>query len=189
MTLDTAQRRFGLFIALALAMAATRFHHFLAIPDASWAVFFAGGFYLAGHSRWAFPLLMCEAAVIDWIATQKLGVSSYCLTPAYAFLVPTHAALWFGGLWLRKRASADLRGLSAFTGSVMVAVSLAYLISNTSFYWLGGRVAHTSLSHFLTHSFVYYPHFLGVTAFYLAAAGCIHLAALRLVQRDDGARS
>ena len=174
--------------ALMLTMAATRFHHFLAVPDASWAVFFAGGFYLAGASRWAFPLLMLEAAAIDWIATQQLGVSSYCLTPAYAFLVPTHAVLWLGGRWLRRRATLDVRGLAAFAASALLAISLAYLISNSSFYWLGGRVAPTSLAHFFTRSFVYYPHFLGVTALYLVALGAVQVLAMHLFARRDTAR-
>lgn len=47
--------RVGLFLVLALVMAATRINHFGALPDASWAVFFLAGFYLRGSARWAFP--------------------------------------------------------------------------------------------------------------------------------------
>ncbi len=164
---------------LMLAMALTRFHHFLPVADASWALFFTGGFYLAATSRWTFPLLMLEAVAIDWLATQKLGVSNYCLTPAYAFLVPTHAVLWLGGRWLRRRATENLHGLAAFAGSVFVAVTLAYAISNASFYWLGGRVAQTSPAHFVERFFVYYRHFLTVPAVYLAIIAAIHLLARR----------
>ncbi len=49
------------FLLLAALMAATRVHHFASIPDASWAVFFAAGFYLRTQWRWAFPALMAIA--------------------------------------------------------------------------------------------------------------------------------
>lgn len=166
--------------ALALLMAATRYHHFLPIPDASWALFFLGGFYLAGASRWAFPLLMLEAALIDYVTTQHLGVSDYCLTPAYAFLIPTHAALWFGGWWLQARQRFDWIGLGRFAGSAFVAVTLAYALSNGSFYWLGGRIAAPEWNGYLTQFFTWYPHYLSVTLGYLAIAGVLHLLLLRL---------
>ena len=63
-----AQRAIVLSL-LALLMLATRSHvfsHFTPVPDASWAVFFIGGFYLRGWGRWAFPLLMVLAVGIDW---------------------------------------------------------------------------------------------------------------------------
>ncbi|PSD21936.1 hypothetical protein C7E18_24085, partial [Stenotrophomonas maltophilia] len=41
---------------------ATRVNHFAAIPDASWAVFFIGGFYLATWTRWASVLVLLLAA-------------------------------------------------------------------------------------------------------------------------------
>ena len=47
-------RRFVLFTVLALLIAATRFSHTGTAwlpPDASWAVFFLGGFYLAREWR------------------------------------------------------------------------------------------------------------------------------------------
>ena len=46
------QRAFILSL-LVLLMAGTRINHFAPIPDASWAVFFIGGFYLRDWTRWA----------------------------------------------------------------------------------------------------------------------------------------
>ena len=57
----TQTQRLGIFLMLALVMAATRLHHFDALPDASWGVFFLAGFWLRGSPRWAFPLLIAEA--------------------------------------------------------------------------------------------------------------------------------
>jgi len=66
----TQTQRLGIFLALALVMAITRgtiqIHHFEAFPDASWGVFFLAGFWLRGAGRWAFPLLMAEAVLIDY---------------------------------------------------------------------------------------------------------------------------
>lgn len=167
-------------VALALLMAATRFHHFLPIPDASWAVFFLGGFYLAGASRWAFPLLMLQAALIDYVTTQHLGVSDYCISPAYSFLIPTHALLWFGGWWLQARQRFDWLGLARLGGSAFVAVTLAYVVSNGSFYWLGGKIAAPDWNGYRVQFLAWYPHFLSVPLAYIAIASVLHLLVLRL---------
>lgn len=165
----------SILAGLSLLMLATRFHHFLPVPDASWAVFFLGGFYLRGLARWALPLLMIEAVLIDWFATQHLGVSSYCLTPAYAFLIPTHAVLWFGGGWLQARLRLDLRGAALFAASAFLSVTAAYVISNTSSYWLGGQVPAPNLAEYLANFSRYYVHFLVVPCAYLAAAALVHV--------------
>lgn len=168
-------RQLAIFAALALLMAATRYHHFLPVTDASWALFFLGGFYLVGASRWAFPALMIEAVLIDYVTTQHLGVSDFCITPAYAFLIPTHAVLWFGGWWLQARQRLDLRGLALLAGSVFVSVSLAYAISNGSFYWLGGRAGAPNWSGYVESFRMYYGHFLSVPSLYIGLAAVLHL--------------
>lgn len=160
---------------LALLMLATRFHHFLEVPDASWAIFFIAGFYLKGMARWAFPLLMIEAVLIDWFATQHLGVSDFCLTPAYGFLIPTHAVMWFGGHWLRTRATHNLRGLGWLVLSAFVATSLAFVISNGGFYWFGGRYPTPNLDQYVERFFAYYGYFLLVPCSYIAAAAVAHI--------------
>ncbi|MGQ0502955.1 MAG: hypothetical protein ACT4P0_10180 [Panacagrimonas sp.] len=174
--------RLSLLAGLALLMLATRFHHFLEVPDASWAIFFAAGFYLAGMTRWAFPLLMVEAVLIDWFATRHLGVTAYCLTPAYAFLVPTHAMLWLGGFWMRRRAGQGARGAACLALSAFVSVSLAFAISNGSFYWLSGVVAAPTFAKYVPHFFDYYAHFLAVPCVYIAAAAVIHVGVTTAVR-------
>lgn len=179
MTLSKTQQ-YGIFGALALMMAATRFHHFLPVADASWALFFVGGFYLRGMSRWAFPALMLEAAAIDYIATSHLGVSSYCMSPAYAFLVPTHAAMWLGGWWLQSRASSDLKGLVMLGVSAFVSITVAFALSNGGFHWFGGREAAPSITGHL-HSFMtWYPHFLLMPALYIGLVASVHVLIERI---------
>lgn len=180
-----------LLAGLALLMLATRFHHFLAIPDASWAIFFVAGFYLSGLTRWALPLLMIETVLIDWFAMQQLGVSDFCLTPAYGFLVPTHAALWLGGHWMRRHATHDGRGLLWLALSAFISVSLAFVISNGGFYWFSGAFPSPSAADYVARFFDYYGHFLAVPCAYIAAAAAMHLcvgSALRTPAGVDSAR-
>ncbi|SEP68432.1 hypothetical protein SAMN04488038_101176 [Solimonas aquatica] len=175
-----------IFALLALLMLSTRFAHFFTLPDASWAVFFAAGFYCAGHSRWAFPLLMLEAVAIDFIVTRHLGISDYCITPAYAFLVPAHAALWYGGVWLRRGYHHEPADLLRLVISAGLAVNFAYLLSNSSFYWLGGRISAPNWAQYLDNYARYYANFQIVPAGYLALIALLHgvaahyLPALRL---------
>src|SRR5690606_25885106 len=113
----SASARGGILALLAVVMLATRTHHFGAVPDASWAVFFIAGFYLSagrstadgaamrGWSLWAFPLLMALAVAIDYVVITGQGIafwSHYCVSTAYLFLLPSYVAPWLGGSWLRK---------------------------------------------------------------------------------------
>ena len=158
------------FIGLILvaAMAATRFHHLgdaLHLPDASWALFFLAGVYLS--PAWLL-VLMAEATLIDGAAIGWLGVSSYCLTPAYAGLLLAYLLLWSGG---RQAAGAGLGGAA---GAALSSTLLAFLVSNGSFYWVGGRVAEPSLAGFVQTCLDYGPSFIVATLLYLGLAAIIH---------------
>ncbi len=99
---------------LVLLMAGTRLNHFAPVPDASWAVFFIGGFYLRNWTRWAFPALMVLAVAIDYAVITGQGLSfwqHYCVSAAYWFLVPAYFAMWAGGLWLARRYARSWRTL------------------------------------------------------------------------------
>ena len=99
-----------LFAAFATFMVATRFHHFgdvLHLPDASMALFFLGGLYLRKH--WQFAAFIALAVVIDWIAIEHAGVSDFCVTPAYSFLLPAYAVLWYGGRLYADRLQVSWR--------------------------------------------------------------------------------
>ena len=68
--MNNNRQRATILALLAVLMVATRMHlpasitHFGPVPDASWAVFFIGGFYLRNWTRWAFPLLMALAVLV-----------------------------------------------------------------------------------------------------------------------------
>ena len=76
------QGRMWLVVAgLILVMAATRFNHFgsaVSLPDASFAVFFLCGLYLARFTRAStivFIALLLEAGLVDYYATSVQGIS------------------------------------------------------------------------------------------------------------------
>lgn len=172
-TLTSATQRF-IGLGLMAFMLATRFHHFgdtLHLPDASWAIFFIAGFYLP--AGWLAGLMLL-AIGIDAAAVGWLGVSGYCLTPAYAALQLAHAALWLGGRSLRGQASEDWRGLARFALTAGGAVLAAFIVSNTSFYWLGGQIAEPGLAEFGEQFMRYLPAYFGVNALYLGVAALLH---------------
>lgn len=175
-----------LFVTLALVMAATRIHHFAVIPDASWAVFFVAGFYFSKQMRWAFPALIVLALLADWYAIATAGMSfwgSYCISPAYWFLLPAYASLWVGGSWLaRHETGLRWRSLGLLGAALLVSVSACYLLSNGSFYWIsntwGGVDAQRSLGGWVANLGHWYLPFLKVTAMYVATAALLHAVVL-----------
>lgn len=180
MTLAPAHR-VGILLILALVMAATRINHFAPLPDASWAVFLAAGFYLRGQWRWAFPLLLAEAVLIDYlvISGQGLGFwSHYCMSPAYLVLLAAYPLLWFAGAFLRGRYSGlDLRSLALLVGTAVVAVNLFYLASNGSFYWLADSVPlPRSFGAWMQNLGDWYPTYLRINAIYIGAFAAAHVA-------------
>lgn len=175
--LDTRARA-AVFAILALVMLATRINHFGALPDASWAVFFVAGFYLRGSMRWAFPLLMALAVAIDYavISGEGLGFwSHYCMSPAYWFLLPSYAAMWLGGAWLRQRyAGLHSRELGLLLGSAVVATSACFLMSNGSFYWISANVPSRSFGGWMGNLGDWYLPYMGTTMAYVFIAAVLH---------------
>lgn len=192
----TQTQRLGILLVLALVMAATRIHHsflhhFDALPDASWGVFFLAGFWLRGSARWAFPLLMIEAVLVDYVVITNQGMdfwSHYCVSVAYWFLIPSYFSLWLGGSWLAKHQSG-LRLQTLGTAAVALAVSwtACYLLSNGSFYWLSDSVPlpRSSAAWFANLGDWYLP-FLQTTALYVGVGAVLHVLAVQIGRAVQG---
>lgn len=163
-------------LLLALLMVATRFHHFGSathLPDASLAVFFLGGFYLRRPAL--FGCYLAGAALIDYLAITLGGVSDWCVTPAYAFLIPTYGSLWFGGAWYARRHRMEWRTLVPFFGAVLLGVSVAFLISDASFYLLSGYFPAMSWIEYASRVARYFPPYASAAAAYIALAAGLHV--------------
>ncbi len=188
MTLTTPQR-IGLFAVLALIMAATRISHFGAVPDASWAVFLAAGFYLRGSLRWAFPMLFALGVCIDFLVISGQGLSfwsHYCVSPAYWFLIAAYAAMTLAGVALRQRyVAANAAAAAWLFGLALIATSACFVISNGSFYWLSDSVASPTLAGWVKNLGDWYLPYLRTTAMYLAIGAFAHVVGMRVGRLTD----
>lgn len=189
MSLTTRQQT-GIGLALALVMMGTRINHFSALPDASWALFFLGGFYLRGVARLAFPALMALAVLVDWFVISRSGVSfwnHYCMSAAYWFLLPSYLALWLGGSWLRGHADGRrLRDLGPLAISFVIAISACYLMSNGSFYWLSDSVANPTFAGWGKNLGDWYLPYLYTAAIYVGIATIVHALFVQFARAAPG---
>lgn len=166
--------RWPAVLALAGLMIATRGGHlpaWLPLADASMAVFFLLG--LAWPSRAAFAAFIALVVALDAVAVTLGGVSDFCITVAYSFLLPAYGVLWWGGRQARGRS------LPAALGLATVAGTASFLVSNGAFYWLGGRYPDPHVAEYLARVWKWGPLFLGTTMAYVAGI----LAVTALVRR------
>ena len=186
----TQTQRLGVFAALALVMAATRIHLSVLhhdLWDASWAIFFLAGFWLRGSARWAFPLLMVAAVLIDYIVITNMGIdfwSHYCVSAGYWFLIPAYGSLWMGGSWLAKRQHGlTLSLLGMAVAVLLVSEAACYVISNGSYYWLSSHVpTPKSFTAWFANLGDWYLPFLQTTAVYAGLGAVLHVLATQLAR-------
>lgn len=165
----------AIFTALAALMAATRAYHFgtaLHLPDASLAVFLLAGFYLP---RWSFPVLLVEAGLVDYLSINYGGVSGWCFSAGYWFLIPTYFTLWFGGRFYAARHQFSLRSLGEFAGIAFAATTVAFLISNASFYLFADYFAEMSAMEYGMQITQYFLPYLQSAFLYLGIAALLHI--------------
>ena len=173
--MNTARTKsLALFAFLILLMATTRSHHFDSLthlPDASLAVFLLAGFYLP---LLAFPALLAVAGLADYFAFNYAGISDWCFSPAYWFLIPTYAVLFYAGRFYATRHSRTWRGLGLFTAIAFLATSAAFVISNITFYAFSGRYTGTDAMQYAGNIARYYLPYLTSALIYLAPAVLLH---------------
>lgn len=186
----TMTQRLVILLVLVAVMAATRIHLSLLhhnVLDASWAIFFLAGFWLRGAGRWAFPLLMLEAVLVDYLVISGQGIdfwSHYCVSMAYWFLIPSYFSLWLGGSWLAKhQVGLRLPTLSMAAIALVVSEATCYLVSSGSFYWLSASVPlPRNMSSWFTNLGDWYLPFLATTALYVGIGAVIHVLATHMAR-------
>lgn len=169
--MNTMMRSFWPGLALSALMAATRMHHFassLHLPDASLAVFLLAGSLV--ESPLFFGFLLIEAGLLDYVAITHMGVSDYCVTSAYWFLIPTYAVLWVAGRAYAKIHQDTMRSLGLFSAISFAAVSAAFFISNSAFYLFSGRYPDMNMSEYASRVAQYYMPYVTSAVIYLVPA-------------------
>ncbi|MDO8311320.1 MAG: hypothetical protein Q7T25_05210 [Sideroxyarcus sp.] len=149
----------------------------MALPDASYAVFFLGGLYL-GRARgtlFVLALLLIEAALVDYYAINFREMSGWCVTSAYSFLVFAYSALWFVGRWYAPRYNLTGKGLLGLAVAAVAAGSAAFLIANVSFYLLAGYFGSLSVAEYVSRVVQYYGSYVAVAVLYIGAAVCVQM--------------
>ena len=159
-------------LPLAALLALTRYHYFAAVPDATLAVFLLAGFYL--RSPWWLGLFIAEAAVVDYVAITYAGVSNWCVTPAYALLIPAYTIPWLGGRLYHRLQRWEWRTLLPLVGVVVASVTTAFFVSDGSFYLLSDYFPESSWSGYASHFAKFYPYYLIGTFVYVAVAALLH---------------
>lgn len=176
----TLSKRNQVLIGLVLAalMIATRGHHYPTVrhmlPSASWAVFFVAGAYL--KPKWVLPGFLALAALLDMMAIGWGNVSDYCMSIAYAALIPAYGSLWFAGHWYARRHSERLVTLPLLAGTAFTATVVCEIISSGSFYFYSGRFADPTLMEFAGRFAKYFPHSITSLAIWVAVAALVHAA-------------
>jgi len=180
-----------LLTALAVLMIVTRFHHFgtvIHLPDASMAVFFLGGLYLGRNAlrgHLAFAGFMAMAVLIDWVAISQAGVSDFCVTPAYSFLLPAYAVLWYGGRLYAPRLQSSAGSLLGLGAVALLSASLSFAISNGGFYWFGGRYAQPHFAEYVARAWEWGPLFVRTTMVYIVVAAFAHVLLVWALRSRD----
>lgn len=171
---------------LIMLMITTREYHFASLhslPGASWAVFFLAGIYL--RSDWALPGLLALTWALDASAYFTVAESEFCLTAAYAFLLPAYSALWATGRWFAKRYQFSWRALVPLFASLMIGAALCELLSSGGFYFFSGQFTATTFTEFWQRELHYFPLYLQSLLFYVGIAALLHIvfALLRKTQQ------
>ena len=174
---------------LMLLMLLTRFHHFGGIntlPDATLAVLFCAGLYC--RHPWVLPLLLVEAGVIDYVAIHFGGVSDWCVSPAYLFLIPTYAVMWQSGRLCSRWIDSSKAAVKIVPLAVFTATTVAFLISNGSFYLFSGRFEDLRLAEYFLRVFKYYPSYCMTPVVYISVILAIHALLHYTVERGAPVR-
>lgn len=197
--MNSTTQRTIIFTLLAALMVATRLNlpasitHFGPVPDASWAVFFIGGFYLRSWTKWAFPMFMALAVLVDYVVITGQGMSfwaHYCMSAAYWFLVPAYFALWFGGMLARRfHSDANGKSLAILLASLFGAVVVCHLLSQGSFYWLSDSVLEPTFAGWWKNYTDWFLPYLRTTAIYVGLAVIVHVGVLQATRLQARAKS
>lgn len=151
----------GTLYVLLLLLLGTRLGHVLPgiPPDASWAIFLLGGYYLRDFR--AFGMLFALAILVDTTVIASGMVAGACVNWGYLALLPAYGALFYGGYLSGKHVFASMPYVwlrFAYTIAIwVVAVSIAFVVSNAGFYWANMDM---SLIAFVNSVAPYYSVFL-----------------------------
>ena len=177
MKADLQKLPINLFVAvlaiLSFLMLATRTHHFSSfnhLPSASIAIFFLAGMYLRNiKAFWFFYIL---TLTIDLASSYYRGQFGDCITTSYPALVLSYGVMFTVGYYTRPnwQRSAWQINIVKVALALFIASSIAFFISNGSYYALSGKFPELSWAEYATRVDKYYFKSISNPIFYVISA-------------------
>lgn len=166
-----------ILIALLILPEGKHFVSPLHLPESTLAVFFLAGRYLRHWASW--PVLFAINFACDYFVIHYRGVSDFCFTPSYGFLILAYGAMWLGGFYSRSAGLTRLSGIATLVAAVLVATAMAFLISNSSFYWLSGRYPDPHFTEYVERALMYMPRYMESPWVWLAGAASVEFIVIQ----------
>jgi hypothetical protein len=154
-------------------MLVTRGNHFSTfndLPSASIAIFFLAGMYLRTINYfWFFYIL---SIIIDLSSSYFRGSFGDCLTASYPALAFSYATMFAVGFYARVNWSKHTTfiNLTKIALALFIASSIAFFISNGSYYTLSGKLTNLSWAEYATSVDKYYLKSMFNPIFYVSTA-------------------
>ena len=183
---------FAIFAVLTLLMLATRTHHFASLnhlPSASIAIFFLVGMYLRNMK--AFWFFYTLTLVVDLASSYFRGQFGDCITTSYPALVLSYGVMFAAGFYTKPnwQQSAWQNNIIKVALGLFVASSIAFFISNGSYYALSGKFPELSWAEYATRVDKYYFRSISNPVFYVISAIVIHFTISRFLTDKGLAKS
>jgi hypothetical protein len=168
--MNKSNKKYLLFAALVILMALTRNSHSLTslnFPDATFAIFFIGG-YSFKNIRW-FNFFFLFSTLID--ATTSLINPSMNLwhNISYFGMIFAYVAMWLGGFFALKVKSSFHLFITSMASSVT-----AFIISTQTYNLFSGTFPDITMKESILAGWEYLPQSLIYTMSYLMAYWGIH---------------
>jgi len=163
----------AVFALLTLLMLATRTHHFAtfnSLPSASIAIFFLAGMYLRNMKAfWFFYIL---SVTIDLTSSYYRGQFGDCITTSYPVLVFSYGVMFAAGFYAKPNWQKNAWQLTLIKVALtlFVASSIAFFISNGSYYTLSGNFPELSWAEYSTRVDKYFFKSISNPTFYVISA-------------------
>ncbi|PKH89342.1 hypothetical protein [Colwellia sp. Bg11-28] len=163
----------AVFALLTLLMLATRTHHFASLnhlPSASIAIFFLAGMYLRNiKAFWFFYTL---SITIDLASSYSRGQFGDCITSSYPMLVLSYGAMFTVGYYSKPNWQKNSWQINIIKVALalFIASSIAFFISNGSYYTLSGKFPELSWAEYGTRVDKYYFKSISNPVFYVISA-------------------
>jgi len=163
----------AVFALLTLLMLATRTHHFASLnnlPSASIAIFFLAGMYLRKTSAFGFFYVL--SITIDLASSYYRGQFGNCITTSYPALVLSYGAMFVVGYYSKPKWQETSWQINIIKVALalFIASSIAFFISNGSYYVLSGKFPDLSWAEYASRVDKYYFRSISNPVFYVISA-------------------